>query len=739
MPIPKKKPKIIKELEKQLGVELEDTHYTVAVDGPERVTVLNLSHCNLTDISPLSRLHALRHLYLHNNQLTDISPLSGLHALTILKLNNNQLTDISPLSGLHALRNLYLHNNHLTDISPLSQLNKLTHLNLRKNKLTTLPPDVVRWGIPFMALDGNPLESPPIEIAKKGISAINAWFDSFRDAQSKPLNEAKILLVGDGGAGKTSLVKQLLHQGFDPQEDKTDGIFIRPWRLPSNDQIKINIWDFGGQEIYHATHQFFLTKRSLYIVVLDARKEEKAEYWLKHVNSFGGDSPVLVVLNKIDNHNDDLDRRHLQAKYPNIKGFFPLSCKTGTGIPEFTATLSALMEKVELIHTNWAMPWFRVKEQLENMRTIMKKPYIDKTDYDALCAAEKIDTGTEGQVLVEYLNDLGVVVHHKDFKLRETHVLDPEWVTAGVYKVINNHAVREAGGVLELSDLDGLLGAECENGYCYPAEARRFLMELMVKYQLCFEVAEERMLFPGLLPKQQPAFQWEERDELRFRFQYEFLPPSVLPRFMVRMHKDIYNNLRWRTGVVLRDEAFGCTAFVKADMDDKRIVVRVQGRHKRDYFSALLFELRRINGSFEKLDVQELVSMPDTPGITVPYDHLLFLESQRVAEYIPHGARKAYNVKELLGSVKVPVEKENLEEIKKILEKIADAQDTEESLAQKLDAVLESKANEKEESGAQKFNKIVTIKPKILGVEVDVNEWFKQILAKQKKKKKKKE
>jgi hypothetical protein len=44
----------------------------------------------------------------------------------------------------------------------------------------------------------------------------------------------------------------------------------------------------------HATHQFFLSKRSLYILVLDGRKEEDAEYWLKHIESFGGDSPVLM-------------------------------------------------------------------------------------------------------------------------------------------------------------------------------------------------------------------------------------------------------------------------------------------------------------------------------------------------------------------------------------------------------------------------------------------------------------
>ncbi|MCP4217918.1 MAG: GTP-binding protein, partial [bacterium] len=570
-----------------------------------------------------------------------------------------------------------------------------------------------------MFLKGNPLESPPVEIVEQGNDAINSWFDSFKDGIPKrALNEAKILLVGDGGAGKTSLVKRLFNEDFDEQENKTDGILIRPWSPPSNDSLKINIWDFGGQEIMHATHQFFLTKRSLYIVVLDMRKEEKPEYWLKHVNSFGGDSPVLVVLNKMDQHpGRDLNRRHLLEKYPNIKGFCSFSCKTGEGLDDLVAKLSTLLENMKMIHTPWALPWFNVKKALENMRSIRKKPYIDKKEYDALCAQHKIGDQESRRVLVEFLNDLGVVVHHKDFKLKGTHVLDPKWVTTGVYKIINSEDVKKAGGLLPLSRLETLLSAECKEGYCYTPEAQRFISDLMQKFQLCFEV-EDGLLIPDLLPEEQPEFHWPEAENLLFRFQYDFLPPSVLPRFMVKMHKDIDHRLRWRTGVVLTDTEFGCRALVKADMDDKRIVVRVKGGQKRDYFSALLFELRRINSSFEKLDVQELVSVPDDPKVVVPYDHLLLLEKNGTPDFIPYGAQKGYNVKELLGSVKVPLEEENLEEIRKILEKLVDAHDTEESFAQKA-------------------NELFEFKPKILGLEFNVSKWFKQILEKEQKKKKK--
>ena len=107
--------------------------------------------------------------------------------------------------------------------------------------------------------------------------------------------------------GKTSLIKRLIFDRYEAGEVKTEGIAIVSWAIEDSLQvveagridpanraapIQFNIWDFGGQEIMHATHQFFLTKRSLYLLVLDCRltqEENRVEYWLKIIQSFGGD------------------------------------------------------------------------------------------------------------------------------------------------------------------------------------------------------------------------------------------------------------------------------------------------------------------------------------------------------------------------------------------------------------------------------------------------------------------
>ena len=67
----------------------------------------------------------------------------------------------------------------------------------------------------------------------------------------------------------------------------TAGIDIRDWPVPQT-AIKAHFWDFGGQVMAHATHQFILRSDCLYVVVLNARSEinsnEQAEYWLEHVD-----------------------------------------------------------------------------------------------------------------------------------------------------------------------------------------------------------------------------------------------------------------------------------------------------------------------------------------------------------------------------------------------------------------------------------------------------------------------
>jgi small GTP-binding protein len=566
---------------------------------------------------------------------------------TELNLSGNQLKTLpAEIGELKNLTTLDLSGNQLERLpAEIGELKNLTTLDLSGNQLERLPAEIGELkNLTTLDLSENPLESPPLDIASKGMEAIRSYFKSL-EGERQPLTEVKVQLVGAGGAGKTSLVKRLLGEEFDRHEPQTHGINIRDRKM---EDILVHFWDFGGQEIMHATHQFFLSKRSLYILVLDGRRDEKTEYWLKHIESFGGDSPILVVLNKIDeNPGFEVNRRFLQEKYKGIKGFYRVSCADGQGIKDFTEALSKAVANVELIETMWPKTWFNVKMQLEDMTG----NFISIDEYKEMCTNEKITEKTDQDTLLDYLNDLGVILYFKDFELLDTYVLDPKWLTEAVYNIINSKELAACNGVLRLDLLDEILKKEAEDDYYYPPGRYRYIINLMKKFELCYEIDKESVLLPDLLEVQEPKFDFDYDAALKFVIDYDFLPRSVMPRFIVKMHKDIASELRWRTGVVLEDKAFRSTAVIKADERDEKIYIYVAGEQKRDYFSAILFTFREINRSFEKLKVIEKVPLPGEPAITVSYEHLIKLEERGIVSYLPEGSDFEYSIRELLDGI----------------------------------------------------------------------------------------
>ena len=224
-------------------------------------------------------------------------------------------------------------------------------------------------------LNRGKLIPPEIVAAYNDPQKILSYSFELSQKGKRSTKEVKLLVVGQGSVGKTSVVKRLIWAIFDPKENKTDGISIDHWIVDINtdkqiSQIQFNIWDFGGQEIMHATHQFFLTKRSLYLLVLDSRltqEENRVEYWLKIIQSFGGESPVLIVGNKIDQHPLDIDRTGLQKKYLNIVGILETSAATGAGIESLKTAITEQVNNLPHVRDLLPETWFIIKTKLEGL------------------------------------------------------------------------------------------------------------------------------------------------------------------------------------------------------------------------------------------------------------------------------------------------------------------------------------------------------------------------------------
>lgn len=674
------------------SLDLTGTPISALSDEVTRFAKLRFLDVSETPIEQLpenlGRLSLLRTLRLRDTMVSSLpASTATLKVLMSIDMARSHVRDLSLLANLKTLRTISARACGIQEFpEALLSLPLLRQLDLSENAMRELPPSVATTKLPIVIAEGraadgiilygNPITVPPPEIVSKGNAAIGAYF---RSTPTKRINEVKVLLVGDGGAGKTSLVKRLLGKKFDRNEPQTHGIKIDDGTVVVGaERITAHFWDFGGQEMMHATHQFFLSKRSAYMLVLDGRKEEKTEYWLKHIETFGGTSPVLVVLNKVDEHSGfDVNRRFLREKYPNIIGFIRVSCATNEGIDKLRDTLPELLSGVEVFRTVWSQEWFNVKQQLEKMTA----DYISVETFIKMCATENIDDRDAQETLISFLHDLGIALRFTDLPLRDTNVINPRWVTEGVYRIITDDRVAKAGGVLRLELLAKLLDKKR-----HPVEKHNFLIELMKKFELCYALSADTVLLPGLLPIEEPGGLEVEEPAARFVVDYEFLPKSVMPRFIVRMSGDIHENLRWRTGVALFNRASGAHAVVRADEVDRQISIVVYGDNRREYLGILLHALREINDSFDNLQFNERVVIPDNPRFSISYRHLTNLESLGHAACFPEGADHEYDVSDLLGYVRPRQRTED--EILRIVRELRDGADTEDSMMQKINKAV---------------------------------------------------
>ncbi len=477
--------------------------------------------------------------------------------------------------------------------------------------------------------------------------------------QEHALNEVKVLLVGQGGVGKTSLINRLRRNRYQDNEPPTEGIDVHRWIVSLNDEpVYLNLWDFGGQVTMHATHQFFLTRRSLYLLVVEARREEQESnlhYWLQIIRSFGEDSPVIVVINKCDEYPLDLDRPGLQKKYPNIHAFIQTSCKNNTGIDTLRRRIIRELEDMEHLRSVWLRSWFDVKIHLERM----KRDYISYDEYVALCREAGVEGLDDQRVLIGFLHDLGVVLNYRDDpRLEETNILNPDWVTTAVYKIITHPDLgKKHDGILQRCQLDHILDRNR-----YSRSKYDVILGMMSKFELCFPLdsnPENRYLIPDLLPKEELDIAWPTFDKcLNFYYEYGVLPSSVISRFIVRMHNYIQNDQVWRTGVLLHYADYGNLALVKADLDAGWISVSVSGNKstRREFLGIIRAHLTHIHSTIPKLEVKEWIPIPDYPGVFEGYQYLLKLEKMNEVDFVPRDAPLGVHVlvKPLLDGIEAP-------------------------------------------------------------------------------------
>ena len=420
-------------------------------------------------------------------------------ANSVIRITNQEFGHLALFSknNHHLIPNDFtIEEAHIKDdhILLLSNENVIWELLPHARLIASLPDDVL--------LRGHKNTLNYIQNLNIAPSAINIEMDK------KYIDECKLIFVGNGNVGKTSLIKRLIDNEFDPSEPKTGGIDIRDFYLDFDDRkIRFNIWDFGGQEIMHSIHSIFMTQRSIYVLVVNPRTdgqygiEKELNYWLGLINNFAPKSPIIICVNKIEtNPYYNIAKGTIKDHFPEIIDFVDTSCLLPKGINDLKATILKALVKIpylkELIPENYLI----IKDALRSL----KEDYLDFHQFWEIC--KRVDPGftiNDAYTLAGFLHDLGIMLNFAESDyIQDTRVLNPSWITEGIYRLINSKNLQEKRGIINKEEAYKILHSE---KFSHQRE-KDFILEKMIQFGFCYKkfTGQNRtILFSIFFPKGQ--------------------------------------------------------------------------------------------------------------------------------------------------------------------------------------------------------------------------------------------
>lgn len=625
----------------------------------------------------ISNLKRLQYINLNGSNFESFpEELFGLKQLEFLALSTVNYIIPDSIKLLKNLECLYLPEITLDTIpDAIGELIELKELYIGRGKIEKIPESIASLiNLEIFDISSTPLAKkiPPEIFNQTPPQIINFILQYQRDKNKITLNESKMIIVGQGGVGKTTLLNKVVNDSYI-ESPSTEGIDIEKWNFDvDGKKYSLNIWDFGGQEIYHSTHQFFLTKRSLYIFVWDARQEDeygRIDYWLNTIQSFSDDCPIIVVINKCDQERKNVripDSYELKKRFPQIVDFFNVSCLDDINIDSLKGEILRQAKKLPLMETEWFSSWAEIRDVLEVLSK--SKNLITYEYYLNICLNASIDN-KEALSLIKYLHDLGVVLYfHNDVLLKNIVLLSPEWGTDAVYKILDaqSNVLKDRNGMLNYEDLEKIWDDKVK----YPVYMYSYILKLMENFQLSFTVENHRLyLIPELLENTEKNYSIDVNGEcLRFRYNYNFLPAGIMTKFIVKAHKllldDNGTKICWRKGAYLTYKNAIGLVILKDGITERFIDIKVVGENRRNK-SELLTNVRKIfeeiHQNITKIDYKEFVQCNCSPKCEYLHDYkyLLKLEEKNIELERCQLTLSEVNILSLLDGIEIKHERES--------------------------------------------------------------------------------
>ncbi|MEL6534416.1 MAG: leucine-rich repeat protein [Bacteroidota bacterium] len=617
-------------LSRLTGLYLSDNKISEikGLDNLRKLAKLNLNENKIIEIKGLDNLIWLCELNLNGNKISEIKGMDNLIRLDKLDLSSNQISQINGLDNLSQLTELDLNDNQISKIKGLERLRQLSIINLIRNKIDDLSPLQFLKSVKAYYVVENPITSPPQHIWSQGSEALRNYYQQLEDQGTVKLQEAKLILVGEPGAGKTSLMRKLIDPEHEVREhqggESTLGVNIEEgWEFPiSNDpnrSFAANLWDFGGQVIQYMTHQFFLTPDALYVLVADDRKQHtNFPYWFEIIHLLGQEegrpSPILVVLNENQHRSiTNYDHARWQERYPEseIQKYEVDLSQTDVRFERLRKGIQEQLQQLHIVGDELPAKWKVIREEL---RALAKtKDHLTNAEFRNVCGRLGLKEEEDQNVLSGYLHKLGSVLHYtQDPSLEDLVILNPQWAVDAVYTVLSNKEVEKRQGRFTKQQVYKIWEE-------YKPSEKPKLLNLMRQavFEICYEVKKDHYIAPQLLPTIKPTFAFDETEALRFRFQYAFMPKGIITRLIVRLHDWIVEETEgqpwiWRSGAVFEDK--GAHALIEEEERNEEgqsvIDLTVSGDlHERKYLlNKIIGEVHRIHKKwFARIKIKEMI------------------------------------------------------------------------------------------------------------------------------------
>ncbi|ELU14390.1 hypothetical protein CAPTEDRAFT_224870 [Capitella teleta] len=477
------------------------------------------------------------------------------------------------------LENFNLSNNKLKKLPrEMGELSALSSLNLSHNPdLKTLPDEFGKLSRLWeLNLEGLKLKLNPNIVHGRTTDLIRYLHEKLK--KSVEYNRMKMMVVGYGGRGKSTLVKRLMRQIPTADPPPTVGFVIKEWKFPMKKGSRyvgqtLSCWDFAGQEEFYSQHQCFLFDKALYVVSclqseFGISELQTLKPWLMNIQAHAPKCPVIVVGTHIDKVpreklSETIHRMHSSIYslfrspgFPSLKNAFlaEVSCgEVACGLSQLRLLIRTAVNKLngrpvmgQMIPASYLKLQQLFAFELKTVNPSL--PIINEHRVKSMVKDCKLDLeGEELRQAIRFLHETGVVLHYEDSSshLNDLYILDPEWLCRMMAQVI---AVREINpfvdqnGVLKKDVLKLLFNGKKihhhgRRHFTFPPERINQYLKLLERFEVALPLNDHELLIPSKLPDKIPAGIQLPKDEALIRRHYNmrYIPVGFWSRLLIRL------------------------------------------------------------------------------------------------------------------------------------------------------------------------------------------------------------